>query len=146
MKQYAGNACGTVAVFHAMVNLADREEVVSSDSFIAKFIKDTKERTPDDRGRFFEKCDELKKAHQKAVHQGASEVQDDVDTHFIAFVQRGGELYELDGRKSFPINHGECKEEELLSKACAEIKKFMDRDPTEIKFTLMALAAPGESE
>lgn len=127
-----------------MVNLAAKEDVIKPDAFIARFIKDTKDRTPEERGRFFEKCEELKKAHQTAVNQGVSEVQEEVDTHFIAFVEKNGYLYELDGRKAFPINHGECKEEELLAKSCDVIKKFIERDPTEIKFTIMALASAVE--
>jgi len=29
-----------------------------------------------------------------------------VDHHFIGFVQKEGCIYELDGCKEFPINHG----------------------------------------
>lgn len=146
MKQYAGNACGTVAVVHAIVNIADNEEVAKSDSFFSRFKKETKDNTAEERGRLFEKSEELKAAHTTAVNQGVSAVEENVDTHFIAFIEKNGHLYELDGRKSFPINHGECKEDELLAKACETVKKFMERDPEENKFTIMALAAPGEEE
>lgn len=37
-----------------------------------------------------------------------------VNFHFVAFVHKGGYLYELDGRKEFPINHGETDPEKLL--------------------------------
>ncbi len=50
-----------------------------------------------------------------------------------------GHLYELDGRKKFPINHGPTSHETLLSDACKVIKMFMDRDPGEISFTIVAL-------
>jgi len=97
---------------------------------------------PKERGRYFQKNKEIKEVHKEAVEKGETSVEEDVNTHFIAFVEKDGFLYELDGRKEFPINHGECKPEELLSKSCLEIKKFMDRDPEEIKFTLMAVAPP----
>jgi ubiquitin carboxyl-terminal hydrolase L3 len=49
-------------------------------------------------------------------------------------------LYELDGRKSFPINHGITTPETLLEDACAVVKQFMARDPEEVRFTIVALA------
>ncbi len=48
-------------------------------------------------------------APQEAAQQGATAApaaDEEVDLHFIAFVQREGSLYELDGRKAGPINHG----------------------------------------
>ena len=51
-----------------------------------------------------------------------------------------GHLYELDGRKAFPINHGETSPETLLADACRVIQGFFDRDPEEVGFTIMALA------
>ena len=37
-----------------------------------------------------------------------------VNLHFIAFVCVDGHLYELDGRKEFPINHGVSSPDTLL--------------------------------
>jgi ubiquitin carboxyl-terminal hydrolase L3 len=53
-----------------------------------------------------------------------------------------GHLYELDGRKKYPINHGPCNADEVLEKACAVVRSFMERDPEELRFTMLALAAP----
>lgn len=52
-----------------------------------------------------------------------------------------GCLYELDGRKVFPINHGPSSADTLLEDATAVVKKFMARDPEEVRFTVVALAA-----
>ena len=57
-----------------------------------------------------------------------------------------GHLYELDGRKSFPINHGASNPATLLADACQAIKKFMDRDPGEMRFTIVALGARAEDD
>lgn len=79
--------------------------------------------------------------------EGSSERQEDVDTHFVCFSCVDGHLYELDGRKTGPINHGECNEDELLSKAVEVIKGFMARDPEEMRFTIVAFTKrPAEEE
>jgi hypothetical protein len=38
----------------------------------------------------------------------------DTNIHFVCFVQKNGILYELDGRREFPQNRGECQPEEVL--------------------------------
>ncbi|KAL6484745.1 hypothetical protein MHYP_G00067900 [Metynnis hypsauchen] len=63
-----------------------------------------------------------------------------VDLHFIAFVNVEGDLYELDGRKPFPIAHGKTTEDSFLEDAAEVCKKFMARDPQELRFTVVALS------
>ena len=147
MEQHAANACGTIAALHSIVNIARlHPHLIAKDSFLEKFIVSTKDLTPEERGDFLKKNKDLEEAHKEAVQAGESEVEDVVMTHFIAFVEVDGCLYELDGTKDQPINHGECKTEEVLSKSCTVIKQFMDRDPEEIRFTILALSKTPESE
>lgn len=75
-----------------------------------------------------------------------SEVIEDTWQHFVAFVRKGGDLYELDGRKDFPINHGPTSEETFLQDAVKVVRQFMDRDKGELRFTVVALAPPAEEE
>jgi ubiquitin carboxyl-terminal hydrolase L3 len=140
MEQHADNACGTVAMLHSIVNIAQSQpELVSKGSFIENFIEKTKTLNPHQRGQFLKGNKELETAHKTAVQQGETNAEESVMTHFIAFIQFGGNLYELDGRKEFPINHGSCNEDQVLKKSCEVIQNFMLRDPDEIKFTIMAL-------
>jgi ubiquitin carboxyl-terminal hydrolase L3 len=44
-----------------------------------------------------------------------------------------------DGRKAFPINHGPTSADTLLEDACKVVRQFMERDPEEVKFTIVAL-------
>jgi len=141
MEQHAANACGTVAAFHSVVNIAKNDStLIQNGSFFEKFIAATKDLDPKARGEYLKGSKDLEEAHKEAVQQGESEVEESVMTHFITFVEVDGNLYELDGTKEVPINHGPCKNEEVLSKSCEVIKQFMERDPEEIRFTLMALA------
>jgi ubiquitin carboxyl-terminal hydrolase L3 len=57
-----------------------------------------------------------------------------------------GNLYELDGRKRFPINHGPSTPDTLLADACAVVQQFMDRDPGEMRFTIVAFGGPSVEE
>lgn len=53
----------------------------------------------------------------------------------------------LDGRKPYPINHGASSKDTLLEDACRVVKEFMARDPEEVRFTIVALAAtPSETD
>ncbi|XP_040607489.1 ubiquitin carboxyl-terminal hydrolase isozyme L3 isoform X2 [Mesocricetus auratus] len=71
----------------------------------------------------------------------APSIDEKIDLHFIALVHVDGHLYELDGRKPFPINHGKTSDETLLEDAIEVCKKFMERDPDELRFNAIALSA-----
>ena len=105
----------------------------------------------------------------------APPLEEEINLHFIAFVHRDGSLYELDGRKPFPINHGPSSDDTLLKvpacgrswpctgggllislarpvfgclrpqDATAVVRAFMDRDPTNLQFTMIALAPAVEA-
>ena len=84
-------------------------------------------------------------AHAEVVQEGQSSVQDDTNQHFVAFVERGGRLWEMDGRKACPIDHGPTSEATLLEDAVKVVQQFMARDPDEVRFTMVALSA-GDAE
>nr|XP_053652638.1 ubiquitin carboxyl-terminal hydrolase isozyme L3-like [Cherax quadricarinatus] len=44
----------------------------------------------------------------------APDREDVVNEHFIALVEVEGNLYELDGRRKFPVNHGPTSADTLL--------------------------------
>ena len=67
-------------------------------------------------------------------------LDDKLITHFIALVHVNGGLYELDGRKEGPVRHGDTTQENLLKDSVAVVEKFMKRDPSEMRFTILALA------
>lgn len=141
MKQNISNACGTVALVHAVANNSDKIEL--SDGPLKKFIDEAKDLDAAARGTLLENCKDIIKAHKELAQEGQTNTpsaEDPVNHHFITFVHKNGFLYELDGRKAFPINHGPTTPESFLEDAAKVCKEFMARDPEEVRFTVVALA------
>lgn len=145
MKQTISNACGTIGALHAIANNQDKS-ILADGSFLQSFLKDSANMNPDERGRFLEEPPEgapdIDKAHEAAAQEGDTAppaLEDVVDLHFVALVNQNDRLVELDGRKSFPIDHGKTTDSTLLQDSVQVLKKFMANANT-IKFNLIALA------
>lgn len=94
--------------------------------------------------RVWSRPPQLEEAHEGAAQEGDTKVperDESVNAHFVAFTNVKGQLYELDGRKSFPVNHGATSAETLLEDAAKVVRGFIERDPGELRFTIVALAA-----
>ncbi|KAM5180623.1 ubiquitin carboxyl-terminal hydrolase isozyme L3 [Mantella aurantiaca] len=142
MKQTISNACGTIGLIHAVAN--NREKLIfENDSALQKFIAESLSFCPEERAKFLEKDESIRVTHESSAQEGQSEapsLDDKVDLHFIAFIHLQGHLYELDGRKPFPVNHGQTTEDSLLEDAIDVCRKFMQRDPDELRFTVVAFS------
>eukprot|EP00416_Gambierdiscus_australes_P046601 CAMPEP_0171101170 /NCGR_PEP_ID=MMETSP0766_2-20121228/54168_1 /TAXON_ID=439317 /ORGANISM="Gambierdiscus australes, Strain CAWD 149" /LENGTH=242 /DNA_ID=CAMNT_0011561147 /DNA_START=60 /DNA_END=788 /DNA_ORIENTATION=+ len=141
LKQYVGNACGTIAAIHSIANNAEAMGL-SEDTPLGRFLAKIRGMTPVEAGLELANAQELHQASETSAAGGqtaAPEATADVDAHFIAFVEKEGDVYELDGVKVFPINHGPS--DGSLLKAAAKVIKscFMDQDPDSIQFNMMAL-------
>ncbi|KAJ8012566.1 hypothetical protein DPEC_G00044190 [Dallia pectoralis] len=142
MKQTIGNACGTIGLIHAVANNQQNLEF-ELDSPLKRFLVESSKLSSEDKAAFLENDESIRVTHESSAQEGQTEapsIDDKVDLHFIAFVNVGGDLYELDGRKPFPVTHGTTSEEFFLEDATAVCKKFMDRDPSELRFTVVALS------
>ena len=151
MHQYARNACGTVGVFHILGNLPEAQRgLLIEGGKLDTFFKACQGKTYEERGNIFKGSKAVQESHAVAVEKGDSkqiEQEDEVDNHFISFVNHNGSLYELDGRKAFPINHGPTSTETFLADACAAVQQFMSRDAEQTNFGLIVLAAqPAQDE
>ncbi|XP_056910771.1 ubiquitin carboxyl-terminal hydrolase isozyme L3 isoform X2 [Takifugu flavidus] len=142
IKQTISNACGTIGLLHAMGNNQKYLEF-DPNSFLKKFFESTFKMTPGERAAFLEKDETICVMHESSAQEGQTElpgIDEKVNLHFIALVNVGGQLYELDGRKAFPIVHGKTSEDTFLEDALGVCKTFMDRDPEEVLFTIVALS------
>ena len=129
-RQTIGNACGTIAILHILANSA-----FVSCSFIDDFVKRGKGQTPVMRARLLEDSEELDDHHAAA----AGDALEEVDTHFIAFIEKNGKLIALDGRKSGPIDHGNISDF-LPGVIKVVLEQFVAARPDEVRFSLLALA------
>jgi ubiquitin carboxyl-terminal hydrolase L3 len=119
------------------------------DSWFGRFTTKTAAMTPAQRAAALEEDTEAEEQHASTQAEGQSlQRESDAWQHFVAFVTRGGRLWELDGRKSQPIDHGASASETLLVDAARVVKEtYMARDPEELRFTMVALCrAPPQEE
>merc|ERR1719431_956780 len=146
MKQTISNACGTVALIHSVANNCGpgRDIQLVEGSSLNTFLTSTKTSSPAERAEKLEADDSICQSHDAAAREGqtcAPDREESVDYHFVAFVQVEGQLYELDGRKSAPIVKGKSSQDSFLTDAAAACKEYMERDPENINFTMVALTA-----
>jgi len=142
MKQTIGNACGTIGVIHAAANIKNKLEFLS-DSVFENFFSQAVDLSPEQKGKMLKSDTAISKLHEDCAREGQSAAvgaDEKVDLHFVALVQVDGNIYEFDGRKPFPINHGTSSADTFLKDAANVCKQFMARDKTELRFTIVALS------
>jgi ubiquitin carboxyl-terminal hydrolase L3 len=150
IKQRIGNACGTIGLLHSLLNAPEPLSTFLPNSWLSTFQQDCpKSMPPIQKSQRLESDQEVAKLHDDATASDENQtsrgnIDDDVETHFIALVCNHDKLYELDGRKQGPVFHGATSQETLLKDACAVVQKFMLRDPEEVRFTILALAPKAE--
>ncbi|XP_065217222.1 ubiquitin carboxyl-terminal hydrolase isozyme L3 [Planococcus citri] len=140
-KQYVSNACGTVALIHSIANNLDRIDL--ADGPIKNFINSIRGLSPEEAGKLLQQS-EISQVHDKVAREGQTKAPDPNESanfHYVAFVEKDGCLFELDGRKPLPINHGPTTKETLLQDSVREVKKYVASDPQNPLFNVLALTA-----
>ncbi|XP_053958746.1 ubiquitin carboxyl-terminal hydrolase isoform X1 [Anastrepha ludens] len=140
MRQLTSNACGTVALIHS---LANSKSISLEDGILKSFLENVKDLTPEERGKALENDKSFTEGHHELAKEGqtVADPEEKVNHHFVALINKNGVLYELDGRKEFPIKHGPTTDETFIQDAAKVCKEFMARDPDELRFTVMALSS-----
>lgn len=123
-------------------------KLIAPDSTIARILSSCVPLGPADRAKVIEDSEEIESAYRTAALQGDSDVpenpEDEVDFHYVCFVKssRTGHLYELDGDRKGPVDHGSLKagEDILSGGALSIIQNFISREKgTNVNFSLLAL-------
>jgi ubiquitin carboxyl-terminal hydrolase L3 len=146
IKQRIGNACGTIGLLHALMNLPEPLRMFQPNSWLQSFAEDCPiPLDPIAKAERLEVDSNIAKMHDDATASEANatdrgNIDDSIITHFIALVCVQDRLYELDGSKEGPIDHGPTTPMTMLKDSAAVVKKFMAKDPNEMRFTITALA------
>ncbi|XP_053602431.1 ubiquitin carboxyl-terminal hydrolase-like [Plodia interpunctella] len=140
LRQVLSNVCGTIALVHSVAN--NTPTIDLQDGLLKKYLRDAEGLDAAARGALLENSTAILDAYKEIMLIGnaeGNEANDVVNNHFVTFVHKDGRLFELDGRKALPIDHGETTQETLLEDAAKVCRQFVEREPDNIGFTVVAL-------
>ncbi|KAK7161897.1 hypothetical protein R3I94_004532 [Phoxinus phoxinus] len=139
LKQTVVNSCGTVGLVHAVANNQDSIDF-DNNSTLKKFLKATSGMSAAERAKELEQNKDIQETHDAVANEGECRPEaDEVNFHFITFVNVNGQLYELDGRIDGPVSHGPTKPESLVMDAARVCREFTEREKGEVRFSAVAL-------
>ena len=145
-----GNACGTIAVLHAICNNVSRI-AFAPNSPLLTFAQQLKGLDSEAAADVLSKATDLHSVTSQVAATGQTEtpgVDDEVNYHFIAFIRSDdGHLLEMDGGKKGPVDHGTCPDE-LFFRKCINIIRddMMKRDPSSLQFSALGLTTAPEDD
>ncbi|CAH2007775.1 unnamed protein product [Acanthoscelides obtectus] len=148
-QQMVPNSCAT----HALISILLNCPTIHLGETLARLKAHTQGMSPDNKGWAIGNTPELACAHNShAMPQAKRKLEkgSGVSTgrftgeafHFVSFVPIGGRLFELDGLKPFPIDHGPCNESDWTDKFRSVITNRLGMtadEYNEIRFNLMAV-------
>lgn len=141
MRQTIRNACATMALIHLLANKC-KDDDFEPDSSIKEFIRESQQLEPEKKANKFESCETIASAHERSSVEGQTEAPaaaEPVEYHFISFIYDNDTIYEMDGRKHGPINHGPTTPETFLKDAIQVVRKFVNINPSNPNFSMQAL-------
>eukprot|EP01105_Mastigella_eilhardi_P019365 TRINITY_DN4549_c0_g3_i3.p1 TRINITY_DN4549_c0_g3~~TRINITY_DN4549_c0_g3_i3.p1 ORF type:complete len:124 (-),score=22.96 TRINITY_DN4549_c0_g3_i3:94-465(-) len=118
---------------------------IAADSFFARLMNRTRALDPSARADYLNTDKELEEVHASTAQEGqttAPHADDDINLHFVVLVVVDNQLYELDGRKPFPVCHGPASKESILQDAARAISEMISHDTEELHFSVIALSRP----
>lgn len=142
IKQTVNNACGTVAILHALANINGNLKIKDG-SFLKEFLPKLHNLTPLQRGQAMETEQQLSDLHEHSASEGQTKAPSPrckTNLHFICFMEKDNKLYELDGRKEKPIFHGDITSKGFFLDTCEVITKFIQCSSDDnVNFNVIAL-------
>ncbi|KAJ1958614.1 hypothetical protein GGI12_004686 [Dipsacomyces acuminosporus] len=145
-QQIIQNACATQAILSILLN---RNEDIELGDTLNNFRSFSIDLPPDMRGLALTNCDQIRDVHNSFVRPDSFltdfekpkrlATEDDDLFHFISYVPVDGRLYELDGLRPGPIDHGLAGNSWLDMVGEVIQKRMSEYAQGEIRFNLMAV-------
>jgi len=142
-KQVINNACATQAIMSVLMNIED------SNVTLGTTLKDFKEfcgaLDPETKGLALSNSDQIRSVHNSFARQTLFEFdskkaeKDDDVFHFVSYVPINGRIYELDGLKAGPVDHGPAGDDWTDAVRPVIEARMMKYTQGEIHFNLMAV-------
>ena len=142
MNQKIGNACGTFSLLHSIANVRDKVNIGNGP--FAQWIEKALPLGVMERSECLEKDEKMKAAHEASARSGETDIppENQVEHHFITFVNIDGTLYEIDSSMNFARPIGSTTSETMLQDAAKYIKDFMSKfESGSISFNAIAVVA-----
>ncbi|CEP61286.1 ubiquitin-specific protease YUH1 LALA0_S02e10968g [Lachancea lanzarotensis] len=146
LKQTVRNACGLYALLHSLSN---NPEVLEKDSKLEHFLTHNKRAdnryADEETDAFIVSISEMYNENSSLGQTEAPSAEDEVDLHFITFIEFQGHLYEMDGRRPNGAkligraSSGDLLEDPLVKKSA---QWYMDNadESSKMQFSLLGLA------
>ena len=144
MKQIVKNACGLYALLHVLLNIPDG--LIVQQSAVANFRRHLLQGNADPVTLVQNIAKELYTNYSQQGQTEAPPAEENVELHFVCFVERPDGIYELDGRRNGPILLKKTKADnsDILNDDCINhrVKKYMSLVSGEnaLNFAMMGLA------
>ncbi|SCU78502.1 LAFA_0A06920g1_1 [Lachancea sp. 'fantastica'] len=145
-KQTVKNACGLYALLHSLSN---NPELLEKDSKLEHFLKHNKrvdnKYADDQTDDFIVSINEMYNENSSLGQTEAPSAEDEVDLHYITFIDYQGCLFEMDGRRPNgakfigKASAGDLLEDPLVKKST---QWYMDNaeEKAKMQFSLLGLA------
>ena len=142
-RQVINNACATQAIMSVLMNIEDGG--VTLGTTLQEFKEFCGALDPETKGLALSNSDQIRSVHNSFARQTLFEFdskkadKDDDVFHFVSFVPINGRIYELDGLKSGPVDHGPAGEDWTDAVRPVIEARMMKYTQGEIHFNLMAV-------
>jgi len=142
-RQVINNACATQAIMSVLMNVEDSG--VTLGTTLQEFKEFCGALDPETKGLALSNSDQIRSVHNSFARQTLFEFdskkadKDDDVFHFVSFVPINGRIYELDGLKAGPVDHGPAGEDWTDAVRPVIEARMMKYTQGEIHFNLMAV-------